>query len=161
MAFNTGRKSRETFSEINITPLTDVFLVLLVVMFLIAPLLDEQSSLKITPPQTQSTKGQAEADKIKSIFIEINKEGSIAINGEILVKDSDKNEVIYDKVYGKIAELTKDAISSPNKPKIKLKADDASTHGRVVSVYDAVSQAKQQKRVGQLVLVTVQKTQNQ
>lgn len=160
MAFSSGRKSRETFSEINITPLTDVFLVLLVVMFLIAPLLDEQSSLKINPPQTQSTKGQSEADKIKSIFIEINKEGSIAINGDVLVKESEANDVIYDKVYGKITELTNDAVNSPNKPKIKLKADDSSTHGRVVSVYDAVSQAKSQKRVGQLVLVTVQKKAN-
>jgi len=39
-----------TFTEINVTPLTDVFLVLLVIMILIAPLIDK-SDLKIKPPE--------------------------------------------------------------------------------------------------------------
>ena len=33
---------RKTFNEINITPLTDIFLVLLIIMMVIAPLLDQQ-----------------------------------------------------------------------------------------------------------------------
>ena len=35
-------KKRETFNEINITPLTDIFLVLLIIMMVIAPMLDTQ-----------------------------------------------------------------------------------------------------------------------
>ena len=42
----------EEFSEINVTPLTDVFLVLLVIMILIAPLIDK-SDLKIKPPRNE------------------------------------------------------------------------------------------------------------
>ena len=34
---------RDTFNEINITPLTDIFLVLLIIMMVIAPLLDNQA----------------------------------------------------------------------------------------------------------------------
>ena len=33
---------RQTFNEINITPLTDIFLVLLIIMMVIAPILDQQ-----------------------------------------------------------------------------------------------------------------------
>ena len=35
-------RERNTFNEINITPLTDIFLVLLIIMMVIAPLLDQQ-----------------------------------------------------------------------------------------------------------------------
>ena len=75
MAFDAG-ENRE-FSEINITPLTDVFLVLLVIMILIAPLIDK-SELKIKPPETHNAK---KLDESKALTIEIDKEGKIAING--------------------------------------------------------------------------------
>lgn len=65
------------FNEINVTPLTDVFLVLLVIMILIAPLIDK-SELKIKPPETQHAKKD---DASKGIFIDIDKEGQIAVNG--------------------------------------------------------------------------------
>ena len=41
---------RETFNEINITPLTDIFLVLLIIMMVIAPLLDQQG-ISLTAPE--------------------------------------------------------------------------------------------------------------
>ena len=43
-------KERKTFNEINITPLTDIFLVLLIIMMVIAPLLDQQG-LNLTVPE--------------------------------------------------------------------------------------------------------------
>ena len=33
---------RDSFNEINITPLTDIFLVLLIIMMVIAPMMDQQ-----------------------------------------------------------------------------------------------------------------------
>jgi biopolymer transport protein ExbD/biopolymer transport protein TolR len=66
----------QTFDEINVTPLTDVFLVLLVIMILIAPLIDK-SDLKIQPPETRHAK---KSDESRAIFIDIDKNGSIAVN---------------------------------------------------------------------------------
>lgn len=43
-------RQRDTFNEINITPLTDIFLVLLIIMMVIAPLLDQQG-LNLTVPE--------------------------------------------------------------------------------------------------------------
>ena len=41
---------RDSFNEINITPLTDIFLVLLIIMMVIAPMMDQQG-LKLVVPQ--------------------------------------------------------------------------------------------------------------
>lgn len=68
------------FNDINVTPLTDVFLVLLVIMILIAPLIDK-SELKIKPPETQHAKKD---DASKGVFIDIDREGKIAINGRAI-----------------------------------------------------------------------------
>ena len=43
-------RRRDCFNEINITPLTDIFLVLLIIMMVIAPLLDQQG-LNLTVPE--------------------------------------------------------------------------------------------------------------
>lgn len=45
-----ARNKRDCFNEINITPLTDIFLVLLIIMMVIAPLLDSQG-LNLTVPE--------------------------------------------------------------------------------------------------------------
>src|SRR5580704_16147594 len=75
-----GAAAGQEFSEINVTPLTDVFLVLLVIMILIAPLIDK-SELKIKPPETQHAK---KPDESKGIFIDIDREGQIAVNGRAI-----------------------------------------------------------------------------
>jgi biopolymer transport protein ExbD/biopolymer transport protein TolR len=69
----------EEFDSINVTPLTDVFLVLLVIMILIAPLIDK-SDLKIKPPAT------SHAHKVdeRGILIDVDKEGQIAINSQFM-----------------------------------------------------------------------------
>ena len=81
--------SGEQFTEINVTPLTDVFLVLLVIMILIAPLIDK-SDLKIKPPETKNAKKD---DESKAIFIDIDKEGQIAINGKFVEKGANSDEL--------------------------------------------------------------------
>lgn len=61
-----GGRTGETFTEINVTPLTDVFLVLLVIMILVAPLVNS-TVLKVDPPQagpSQQTEQKPEKEKI-------------------------------------------------------------------------------------------------
>lgn len=80
-----GSGGSEVFTEINITPLTDVFLVLLVIMILIAPLIDK-SELKIKPPETYHAK--KENARTKSIMIDVSADGKIAVNGKTLADTS-------------------------------------------------------------------------
>ena len=75
-----GASGSGEFSDINVTPLTDVFLVLLVIMILIAPLIDK-SDLKIKPPETQNAKKD---DATKGVSVDIDKDGQIAVNGRFV-----------------------------------------------------------------------------
>jgi len=67
MAFSTGRDSSDVVSEINITPLVDVMLVLLVTFILTAPLLT--NAVRINLPKTSST---APASPTKSVTVSID-----------------------------------------------------------------------------------------
>ena len=130
---SSGSGGRQTFSEINITPLTDVFLVLLIIMILIAPLIN-QSSLKVEPPVAEH--GKAEQQN-KTITVEVSKEGIIAVNGarvsdertpiekiQVLVSDALKNE--FEKMGTK------------NVP-VALRADQEARQKYVVGVLDAAA----------------------
>jgi biopolymer transport protein ExbD len=72
-------KQGELFTDINITPLTDVFLVLLVIMILIAPLIN-QTVLKVEPPNPGQSK--ASDDKGPKLDVQVTSQGIIKINGK-------------------------------------------------------------------------------
>ena len=55
---------RDTFNEINITPLTDIFLVLLIIMMVIAPMLDKQGISLSVPENVE----QSQVDKDPQIL---------------------------------------------------------------------------------------------
>lgn len=74
-----GGKAGETFTEINVTPLTDVFLVLLVIMILIAPLVN-QAVLKVSPPGITTT--PPPKDNKPKILADVYADGSVTINGQ-------------------------------------------------------------------------------
>ncbi len=60
-------RERDSFNEINITPLTDIFLVLLIIMMVIAPLLDQQG-LNLTVPDMVEEE-QVKDSKILTVFV--------------------------------------------------------------------------------------------
>ena len=62
-------RNRDTFSEINITPLTDIFLVLLIIMMVIAPMLDQQG-LNLTVPENVAQEQQQKETKIMTIMVD-------------------------------------------------------------------------------------------
>ena len=55
-------KRRKTFNQINITPLTDIFLVLLIIMMVVAPMLDQQGLSLSVPTSTEQEQKQEEVD---------------------------------------------------------------------------------------------------
>ena len=59
---------RDSFNEINITPLTDIFLVLLIIMMVIAPLLDQQG-LNLAVPEVVNKEQIAKDSKIMNFTV--------------------------------------------------------------------------------------------
>lgn len=59
---------RDSFNEINITPLTDIFLVLLIIMMVIAPLLDQQG-LNLAVPEVVNAEQISQDPKIMNFSV--------------------------------------------------------------------------------------------
>jgi biopolymer transport protein ExbD/biopolymer transport protein TolR len=75
-----GGKAGEVFTEINVTPLTDVFLVLLVIMILIAPLVN-QAVLKVDPPANSNQPPPKPDPNEVKVNVDVTKDGQIKIDG--------------------------------------------------------------------------------
>ena len=110
---------RETFNEINITPLTDIFLVLLIIMMVVAPLLDSQG-ISLTVPENVE---QSQIDKEPEILT-------------IVVTQGDKylinNEEVSPDLLGTV--LAQEIKNYPDG--LLIQADGESSHGAVVKLMD-------------------------
>ena len=80
---------RQTFNEINITPLTDIFLVLLIIMMVIAPMLDQQG-LKLAIPEFVE-QNQQDNKESKILTVTIDENNNYFIDGALInLKDLSK-----------------------------------------------------------------------
>ncbi len=75
-------RQRDCFNEINITPLTDIFLVLLIIMMVIAPLLDQQG-LNLTVPENVAMEKVKES---KILSIDVLASGQYVYDGEVIAE---------------------------------------------------------------------------
>lgn len=90
MAFTNQRGRTETsLSEINVTPLVDVMLVLLVIFMVTAPIL--QTGIDVNLPKTKQAK--AEEPKPKSLLVTIDKDGNIYLSNQAEAKPVNVNDL--------------------------------------------------------------------
>jgi TonB system transport protein ExbD (group 2) len=89
MLMDVKRRKQKLIAEINITPFTDVILVLLVIFMITAPLIS-QSSIKVNLPQ--AAKAEASEEK-KPIYITITEEGIVYLDNELVTKKELKNKI--------------------------------------------------------------------
>ncbi len=129
-----GGLGRSDFSDINITPLTDVFLILFLIMIVIAPMIT-QSALKLDPPKAQHGKTQSKAGKV--INVEVAPSGVIAINGKKLQEEPFKPEEVADAVATRITEILED--EAYKEAPVNVIADAETKQKFVVGVLDAAA----------------------
>ncbi len=110
---------RPTFNEINITPLTDIFLVLLIIMMVIAPMLDQQG-LKLAIPEFVEAQQQPKDSKILTAVVTADNKYFI-----------DGNEVSAQDLGAAIAEQSKIKTDG-----LMIEANGDSDHGAVVKLMD-------------------------
>jgi biopolymer transport protein ExbD len=113
---NSSQDSGSMMSEINVTPLVDVMLVLLVVFIITAPLLAPQA-LKINLPKTDAV---AKNDKLQKVSLSIDARGDISLETAHL---SDAG----------LADILKTRASDPHF-QLQIQADTAVNYGRVAEV---------------------------
>lgn len=128
------RTYNQTFDTINITPLTDVFIVLLVIMILVTNL--DWHVLKVTPPMA-STKDASPSEKTIAIHVADN--GSITVDGHAVVPP---DSLHIQRAIEAILQRT----GNKDMP-IVLSSSLEAHHKDVVAVMDA-AQGAQIKRLG-------------
>jgi biopolymer transport protein TolR len=79
----TTRRSFNAMSEINVTPMVDVMLVLLVIFIITAPLLT--TGVNVNLPQTSRAKSLPQDNKALTLYME--KDGTMTLNSEAIPFD--------------------------------------------------------------------------
>jgi biopolymer transport protein TolR len=123
VAFTTsGGRTQSSLADINITPLVDVVLVLLVIFMITAPVL--QSGIEVNIPKTRTVKEITEQRLVVTI-------------------DRDQNVFLGDKPVNvhDLGQRLRDASGDASKKVIYLRADVRVPFGAFASVMDAVKQA--------------------
>ena len=113
-----GRGRARTIAQINVTPLVDVVLVLLVVLMVASTYIVAQT-LKVQLPRAKSTDGTAE----KPTKVEILKDGKLRWN---------EQPILESELAGKM----KAAVDADAEMSLVVSADKEVMHGNVVHVLD-------------------------
>lgn len=128
MAFSDNGK-KTLFTEINITPLTDIFLVLLIIMMVIAPSF-QSIDTDINIPEINS----GTAVEQKNAEISVTKQGRYYLNGRPITAESLTDELISLKL-------------TLEKPEVVVKADTQTKSSEIQKIMKAAQEAQYAKLV--------------
>ena len=124
MSMDLGGAKGGVKSDINVTPLVDVMLVLLIIMMLIAPMLQQGVSLRL-PTATNTVDKPESADQTVI---------AIAANKEIYLNAKPIREV-------DLAQRVQDILESKTEKIVLIRADEEVEYGAVMAVMDQLRQA--------------------
>jgi biopolymer transport protein TolR len=113
---NRENGDRGTMSQINVTPLVDVMLVLLVIFMVTAPMM--QQGVQVNLPKAEA---KALAPKEDTLVVSVEKSGRTTINGA---------EIKADQLKEKLNTM----LAGREKREVYLKADSSVPYGDVVQV---------------------------
>jgi biopolymer transport protein ExbD len=124
MAFKTQADDQDAVSDINVTPLVDVMLVLVIILLVTAPLLTQ--SVKVNLPKTAQTTADV---KDQPLQLGIDAQGAITLNKKPLA-DTAALEAALKTELGRDPEIA-----------VHLYADQAVNYGKVAEIMAAVQHA--------------------
>ena len=119
MAGGSTRR-RGIIAEINVTPLVDIMLVLLIIFMLTAHLIAKQA-IEVELPRAS----QATTLKPTTLAVTLTRDGSIYLNDKTVTPDALRSSVSA-------------AVAKDPKVQVVISGDKAVSHGRVVWVLDLV-----------------------
>jgi biopolymer transport protein ExbD/biopolymer transport protein TolR len=113
-------------SDINVTPLVDVMLVLLIIFMVITPML--QKGVSVDMARVNNPRPMASADKEDAVLLAITRDGKVFLGSD---------SITMDKITGEV----KDRVADKLDKTVFVKSDARAKYGDVVSVVDAVRAA--------------------
>ena len=120
----TSRRSYAPMADINVTPMVDVMLVLLVIFIVTAPLLTTGVNVKL--PQTTHTKSLPQDNKALTLYVE--KDGSITLN---------ETKMGLDTLTARLTAIRE------NNPEVRIyvKGDAQASYGQMMEIMAQVTAA--------------------
>ena len=139
MAIVVRNEGAKVNSNINVTPMVDVMLVLLIIFMVITPML--QKGVTVSLVQATNPIQMPDADKEDALIVAVMRDGKIYFDTQLIQNPGDLTEKVKDRVANRV-----------NK-EVFVKADSRAHYKNVVEVVDNVRSAG----VDQLGLLTEQR----
>ena len=133
-----AKKAMAVNSTINVTPMVDVMLVLLIIFMVITPML--QHGVSVDLAKTNNPVQMPDADKEDALLVAVTRDGKVFFGSDQISPDQLTNKI-------------KDKLVSRVDKRVFIKADARTKYGNVVEVVDNVRAAG----VDQLGLLTEQR----
>lgn len=129
MSMKTNKGKEALFTEINITPLTDIFLVLLIIMMVVAPTF-QSNDTSISIPEINS----GVAIEHRNATVSVTKEGEMFLNGTPVTEDNLAGELV----------ALKDSLEVPE---LVVKADEKVKSAKIMEIMNAAQDAEYKKLI--------------
>jgi biopolymer transport protein TolR len=123
MAFSTNKKFGSALADINVTPLVDVVLVLLIIFMVTAPLM--QRGIDVDLPRTATQTSENE----ERLIVSVAKDGKIFIN-DVQIPMDDLREQIQKRV-----------VLMKSKNAVFLRADHTLQYGVIMEIMDEIKRS--------------------
>jgi biopolymer transport protein TolR len=124
MSMDVGGAKGELKSDINVTPLVDVMLVLLIIMMIVAPLLQQGVNVRL-PQATNSTE---KPDTQENTVVGIDANGAFFLNS-LPVPDTELRRRVEEALEDKTERI------------VLIKADEDTAYGKVMDAMDELRAA--------------------
>jgi len=126
MAINVRNEGAKVNSNINVTPMVDVMLVLLIIFMVITPMLQKGQSVELAKANNPSP--MPDADKDDAVIVAVMRDGKVFL---------DTTQVTPEDLTQKV----KDRVSTRTNKTVFVKADARAKYKGVVEVVDDVRSA--------------------
>jgi biopolymer transport protein TolR len=139
MAQAVRDEGKKVNSNINVTPMVDVMLVLLIIFMVITPMLNNKVNVNL-PVITQAVVME-NANKEDAITVAVTRDGKVYLGGD---------QVSISDLGAKVAELEAKKTDAAADKSVYLRADERANYGKVMDAIDGLRTAG----VSQLNLLT-------
>ena len=126
MAIAKRNEGANVNSDINVTPMVDVMLVLLIIFMVITPML--QKGISVDMAKVNNPLPMQDADKEDALLVSVMRDGTVYFGADKVPADS-------------LTSRVKDRLTNKQSKTVYLKADARAHYGKVVEVVDAVRAA--------------------
>jgi len=126
MGMGGGGGRGEVTSEINVTPMADVMLVLLIIFMVVTPMLQKGQSVELA--RTRNPVDMKEADRDDAVLVAVTRDGKFYLN---------QDRVNIDDLAARVNDL----LATRLEKTVFVKSDFRAKYGDVVQVVDGIRNA--------------------